>query len=537
MAGLSPMTLLKRWGLWGAVVCLLGAGALAIFVPWLTRLRWGLVIAAGVLVVATAIVSWREGASLLGRRGTRYGASAALLVVMALGIAVMANAVSLRYSTRWDLTENKRHSLSSQTLRVVRGLKAPVEAIAFFRSDQPTKRVAEELLKQYAASSGGKFTYRMEDPDRSPGLARQLGVESYGTLVVKSGETSEKVLEPEEERLTNALVKVTRSGKRVVYVLKGHGEREIANTERPGLSRAKEELEKANYEVKDLVLARDPKVPTDASVVVVPGPRTDLFPQELEALDAYLAKGGKAFFMADPFQAEGLAKHLAKYGITLGDDIVIELNPVGRLFGVGPEVPVVNQYERHPITKDLAGVMTLFPLTRSVQVSKTPPRGAAPQVLARTSPQSWGETDRVALQKGEVKPDANDTPGPVPVAAVVTVDVLAGGDKKGPEAKGDDAKGEDRTPTKARIVVVGTSNLASNQFLGAQGNKDFFLNVVSWLAEDEDQVAVRPRDTRQNPIFLTAAQSQAVLWLSLLVLPGAVMVCGIWVVVSRRRQK
>ncbi|PYM49517.1 MAG: hypothetical protein DME16_08890, partial [Candidatus Rokuibacteriota bacterium] len=345
------MSLLKRWGMSAAVVFLLAAAALAVFVPWLTRLRWALVIVAGVLIIATAAANWREGASFLGRRGTRYGASAALLVVLALGIVVMANAVSLRYSARWDLTENKRHSLASQTVKVLQGLKTPVEVIAFFRSDQPGKRVAEDLLKQYASASKGKLTYRMEDPDRSPGLAKRLGVESYGTLVLQSGEKSEKVLDAEEERLTNALVKVTRSGKRIVYVLKGHGEREIGNTERPGLSRAKDELEKVNYEVKDLVLARDPKVPADASVLIIAGPRTDLFPQELEAIDAYLSRGGKVFFMADPFQAEGLAKYLTKYGITLGNDVVIELSPIGRLFGVGPEVPVINQYEQHPITK------------------------------------------------------------------------------------------------------------------------------------------------------------------------------------------
>ena len=531
------MSLLKRWGMSAAIVFLLGAAALALFVPWLTRLRWALVIAAGVLIIATAAANWREGASFLGRRGTRYGASAALLVVLALGIVVMANAVSLRYSARWDLTENKRHSLASQTVKVLQGLKTPVEVIAFFRSDQPGKRVAEDLLKQYASASKGKLTHRMEDPDRSPGLAKRLGVESYGTLVLQSGEKSEKVLDAEEERLTNALVKVTRSGKRIVYVLKGHGEREIGNTERPGLSRAKDELEKVNYEVKDLVLARDPKVPADASVLIIAGPRTDLFPQELEAIDAYLTRGGKVFFMADPFQAEGLAKYLTKYGITLGNDVVIELSPIGRLFGVGPEVPVINQYEQHPITKDLGGVMTLFPITRSVQLSKAQVRGVAPQVLARSSQQSWGETDRAGLQRGEVKPDANDTPGPVPVAAVVTLDVLPGAGAKSEGATEAGAKAEDQMPAKARIVVVGTSNLATNQFLGAQGNRDFFLNVVSWLADEADQVAVRPRDTRQNPIFISEAQSQAVLWLSLLVLPGAVMVCGIFVVVSRRRQK
>jgi ABC-type uncharacterized transport system involved in gliding motility auxiliary subunit len=88
---------------------------------------------------------------------------------------------------------------------------------------------------------------------------------------------------------------------------------------------------------------------------------------------------------------------------------------------------------------------------------------------------------------------------------------------------------------KARIVVVGTADFASNQFLGAQGNKDFFLNVVSWLAEEEDLLSVRPKDTKQNPIVLTSAQSNLVLWLPLAILPGAVVICGMMVMARRRR--
>ena len=127
-------------------------------------------------------------------------------------------------------------------------LSTPVEAIAFFRSDTPGKKTAEDLLKQYASYSNGKLTWRMEDPDRAPGLARRYGVETYGTVVLeRDGQgrrrKSEKILDAEEEKLTNGLVKVTREGKRVVYVLKGHGELDIANTDRPGLSQAKEQLE------------------------------------------------------------------------------------------------------------------------------------------------------------------------------------------------------------------------------------------------------------------------------------------------------
>ena len=526
------MSLVKKNVGWLGVLCLLGAGALTVFVPWLTRLRWILVIAGAVLLLASLLLNAREAQGVLGRRGTRYGAGAAVMILLALGVVVFANALSSRHSVRWDFTENRRNTLSPQTVQVLKTLKTPVEAIAFFRTDTAGKRTAEDLLGQYAAQSRGKFTWRLEDTDKAPGLAREYGVESYGTVVIKGGgpdaARTEKVLDPEEEKLTNALVKVTRSGKRTVYVIKGHGEREVTNTEKAGFSQARDQMDKANYEVKELLLAREPKVPDDAAVVIVPGPKTDLFPQEIAALDAYIARGGKALFMATPFSAEGLRTYLEKYGILLDDDVVIELNPLGQLFGTGPLVPIVSQYDQHPITKDLAGVMTLFPLTRSVEAVKSPPKGTAIQPLAKTSAQSWGETDKSVFSKGEAKPDPGEKRGPLAVALVATVDV-----EGKPDAKPEGA--EPKKAVKARLVVVGTADFASNQFLGAQGNKDFFLNVVSWLAEEEDLLSVRPKDTKQNPIVLTSAQSNLVLWLPLAILPGAVVICGMVVMARRRR--
>jgi len=523
------MDVARRYSAWAGVLCLLAAGALALFVPWLTRLEYALLIAGAVLLVLALIMNGGAVRGLMGRRATRYGAGATLMVLLALGVVVFANALSTRHSTRWDLTENRRNTLSPQTIQLLRGLKAPVQVIAFFRTDTPGKRTAEDLLNQYAGYSSGKFVWRLEDTDKAPGLAREYGVESYGTVVLKSADVPpkiEKVQDAEEEKLTNALVKLTRSGKRVVYTLKGHGEREIGNTERAGFSQAKDQMEKANYEVKELLLAREAKIADDAALVIVAGPRTDLFPQELGALDTYLAQGGKAFFMATPFQSDGLTKYLQKYGVLLADDVVIELNPIGQLFGVGPLVPIINQYESHPITKDLRGVMTLFPLTRSMEAAKTPPKGITVSALARTSAQSWGETDKSVFQRGEAKPDPGEKTGPLAVALVATID---------PEGK--TAGAEDKKPARSRLVVVGTADFASNQFLGAQGNRDFFLNAVSWLAEQEDLISIRAKDTRQNPIVLTSAQSNLVLWLPLAVLPGAVLFCGIMVVVKRRRLK
>jgi ABC-type uncharacterized transport system involved in gliding motility auxiliary subunit len=482
--------------------------------PWLW---WGLLVAGVVLVLASAVVHLGDFRLALGRRTARYGLNTAIMVVLLLCVIGLVEAMSYRHNARLDLTENRRHSLSPQTIEVLKALKQDVNAIAFYRSDQPGKRVAEDLFKQYARYGGSRFSWRVVDPDREPGMARRYAVESYGTIVLETKDRSEKVTDAEEEKLTNGLVKLTREGKRVVYVLQGHGERELGNTDRPGFSEAKAAMERSNYEVKPLVLARQDKVPADAAVLVLPGPRTELLPPELDALDKYLGGHGKLLAMLDPaimggVQVEGLKRLLARYGFELGDNLIIELNPLGRLFGIGPEVPIVQQYESHPITRDLAGISTLFPIARSVGNAKAPPTGISVQPLARTSPESWGETDRASLQAGQVKPDPADPKGPLGVAAVATRE-------------------------KARLVVVGTSNLAANQFINLQGNRDFFLNTVSWLAEQEDLISIRPRDSKQSPIFLTSQQAQMVFLVPVVVVPGLVLVGGVLTFLRRRADK
>ncbi|PYN04157.1 MAG: hypothetical protein DME07_04435 [Candidatus Rokuibacteriota bacterium] len=500
---------LADWGGYVGLVVLAAAATLPFVRPELYRLRWALAIAGVLLVLASLVARIEDFRGFVGRRTVRYGVNTAVALLLVLGATVVVQALSSRHSTRWDLTENKRFSLSPQTIQLLGGLKTDVSAVAFFRSDQPGKRVAEDLLKQYARYSNGKLTWRSVDPDREPGLARRYGIESYGTIVLETKAKSEKVLDPEEEKLTNGLVKVTREGKRTVYVIQGHGESDLASSERPGFTEAKSAMEKSNYEVKPLVLAREGKIPDDATVVILPGPRTDLLTPELAALDTYVGRGGKVFAMVNPFQNEGFKKHLLKYGLQLDDDLVVEQNPIGQVFGIGPEVPIVQQYESHPITRDMGGIMTLFPLTRSITAVKTPPPGVNVQMLARTSPGSWGETNRADLNRGVAQPDPQDPKGPLAVAAVATL-------------------------AKARIVVYGTSNLAANQFLNIQGNRDFFLNTVSWLAEEEDQISIRAKDTKQTPVFMSGNQAQAVFLLPVVVLPGLVLVGGIVAVIRRR---
>ena len=509
---------LADWAFYPGIAALAAAVVQQLFLPQYAAFRWPLIIAGLVLVLVSVLPRLRDPRPALGTRTARYSLNTAVFVLLLLGVITVVEALSFRHNARVDLTESSRYSLSAQTIQTLKGLKTKVSAIAFYRADQPGKRLIEDLFKQYARVAGDNFVWKSVDPDKDPALARGFGIENYGTTVLEAKGRTEKVQDADqEEKLTNALLKVTREGKRVVYVVQGHGEADLASSERAGFADAKAALEKANYDVKPLPLARQGKIPEDAAVVIVPGPRSDFFAPEIDALDGYLGKGGKLLAMINPpfpekSQPESLRKLIGRYGVGLDDDLVIELNPIGQVFGIGPQVPIVQQYEPHPITRDMTGFTTLFPLARSLSTPKTPPAGITVQPLARTTADSWGETNRASLEAGQVKPDPEDPKGPLTLAAVATKD-------------------------KSRLVVYGTANVAINQFLNVQNNRDFFLNTVSWLAEQEDQISIRPKDTKSTPVFLTSQQAQAVFWLPVVILPGAAVVGGIVAVVRRRSIK
>src|SRR5262249_60964505 len=117
--------------------------------------------------------------------------------------------------------------------------------------------------------------------ERSARVARDYGFETYGTVareaVLKDGQKKqEKIQDLDEEKLTNALIRVTRSGKRVVYFLRGHGEKDPGSSERTGYGQMKAAIEKLNYDVKDLVLGRDTNVPPDATTCATSRPTKQL---------------------------------------------------------------------------------------------------------------------------------------------------------------------------------------------------------------------------------------------------------------------
>jgi len=465
----------------------------------------------------------------LAGRSARYGAGSALSVLLVLGILILVSAMTAKNSVRFDLTTDKRHSLAPQTLKVLEGLSVKVKATGFFQGEGGFQVRGRDLLDQYAHVSS-KFEYEIVDPDRHPARAKAAGITRYDTVVVEAGGRSEKINNLSEERLTNALIRLTRPGKKVVYFLTGHGEKDPAAVEKNGYSTVKTALEDQNYEVKSLLLMQTGEMPEDAAVLVAAGPQKALFAEEIAAIDRYLRQGGKVLFLIDPETAPELADYLAGLGVKLGDDIIVD--KMSRLFGGEYLIPLVAKYPQHPVTRDF-NLASFFPVARSVSVSGKQVEGVKVAPLAETSDQAWAETDLKRLNQGQAQfVQGQDIKGPIPVAVAGTISLEEEEKPEKETPRPNDLEGRKK---EGRFIVFGDSDFAANAYFRLQGNGDLFLNSVSWLAEEADLAAIRPKEAKAQPLMLSAIQARLIFWFPVVILPLAVLVIGV-LVLTRRSQ-
>ena len=444
------------------------------------------------------------------------GANLALYTLAGIAIVVLINWFVNRHDRRWDLTPGQEYSLSPQSKKLLHELKRDVTIYAFDRKDAFEKR--RDLLSNYSIASH-RVSVQYIDPDRQPALGNQFGVTNYGTIIVAAGDRHFQAQSNNEEGVTNALIRVLK-GEKTICFIQGHGERNPDSTDRDGFQNIKQELNNESYQVKTLVLLQKNEIPPDCGIVVVAGPKHDYLPPEIDTIRAYVEGGGRALLMLDPgVKLPNLDQLLAGWGINVRNDLVVDLNPVARLFGTSPDMPLIIQYGSNPIVEPLKRVATLFPLTRSFEISKTAPAGAFPDMLCQTSDASFGvEGFKPDMQKVSFRP-GKDIKGPLTVAVADTISNQNAKEKK-PEG---------------RVVTVGTSLVAANAYLGFQGNKDLVMNTVNWLSAEEDLISIRPKSAEHQHLNLNQQQMGRLLYLGVFGLPLCIVIIGVGVWWRRRR--
>jgi ABC-type uncharacterized transport system involved in gliding motility auxiliary subunit len=477
----------------------------------------------GVLAVVLWATSSRDTlGTLMGHRAARYGANAVVYSLGFIGVLIAVNYIFALHHRRFDLTSERVFSLSPQSDKVVRALNQPLKFYGFFEGGRDQR--AEELFQSYTYASP-KITYQLIDPEKNPEVATRYNVTRMPTTHIQYGDQGTNVSETTEQAITNGIIKVTSTGTKAACFLQGHGEASIEDMDNAGgFGRAAQALAGENYEIKPLTLMTAPKVPSDCVVVIVVGPEKPLFPAEIDALSSYLKNGGRALVMLRPPRSDlaaaeaSLVTMIGQWGLTVGDDIVLDQQL--HLFQ-GPTLglsPLVELYPPHPITRGFTKD-TLWPMVRSVEPAKDIKFGLQTWPLAQTGDTSIAAAGVDAIFKQQkFQQGPKDRKGPITIAAAVDAD-----NKKLKWGEGD-----------ARLVVYGSTDFADNQDISQVFNQDFFLNTVDWLAGQSATIAIRARALRASRVNLSVSQFNTVFVASVLMLPELLLILGIVVWWERR---
>ncbi|PKN91300.1 MAG: hypothetical protein CVU44_19490 [Chloroflexi bacterium HGW-Chloroflexi-6] len=442
----------------------------------ITRGLWA---SAAVVMLGLAVTAFLDAEGVrkfFTGRQARYGSNSAILLLAFLGVLFFINALVFDNPKTWDVTEDQQNTLSPETVAILETLDSPVTARAYFSSQTPTSSV-KQLLDNFKSASKDNFNYEFINPEFNPVQAEEDKVERDGTIVLVMGEQREVVSFASERDLASGILRLKNPGERLVYFVTGHGELSIDTPSETAYTLVKQSLEYKNYTVANLNLLSEGQVPENAAALVIAGPQTPFSEAEVAALRAYLDRGGGLIVMKEPpLSAEAIATSdpldeiLTEWGISLSNDFVIDPNVNPASIAVADP----SMYASHPITQGLAGFYTAFPTARSLS-ALTVPENIIITPLAFTGVNAWGETDLESINNNTPAFDeGSDTSGPLTLA-IASEDWMKS----------------------ARLVVFGDSELAADAIY-QQGNGDIVVNAIDWVAEQDDQISLTPKESTER---------------------------------------
>ncbi len=473
------------------------------------------------------------------QRRLATGGNALLVSGLVVAIVVLLVGFAERNALRFDLSQDGGNTLERNTLVVLEALDEQEHTVvvtafsAQLRNDDAVQknRQLQDLLGELDRHST-RLQTEFVDFDADRVTAERMGVRQYGTVVVQGRGDRVDFIERElfkrvrtesgsefeflgEALVAKAIQQVLSDEPRVVYLLEGHRELTATSTGPRGLEQWTSLLDAQGLAVRPLNLLRGsdpggPVVPDDASAVLIVGPRAPMTPHEESALREYIGTGGALGFIADP---EGtIPGFIEQLGLLFPDGIVMDTVSYFPYLD-RPQL----QYRRHTITDELIEAKVDTVVVNSAPVVLAGAAGVVAEPVLVTSRTGWIERGD---EREPVFEPGVDGEGPVVVAAALTA--------RAPHPL--------IAPGRAsRVFVMGDVDaLTDEQLAENPGNASFALNLVLWLAGDDDKTRLVGRRTVVRQLPLSPEQRTRVRWLVMLFMPLLSLLAGLGVWWARR---
>lgn len=433
-------------------------------------------------------------------------------VFIALLLVLVGLLGYLAWETRvqWDVSQNQRNSLSQASVEVLQKMSGPIGVTVYATAQDvrlgDVRKIISDFLALYQRAKPD-FTLTFIDPAEQPKLAQEAGIEVNGEMVVTFAGRSEHLTTVNEQAFTNLLMRLTRSSEKLVMSLTGHGERRLDGIANHDLGEFGKQLALKGFRTGALNLAIAQDVPVNASMLIIASPQTDLLEGEVAKLLAYVERGGNLLWLIDQEPLRGLQPLAEKLELTLTPGVVID--PQAQQLKAPITFALGANYGQHPITHNF-DYITVFPFARQIIANENQEWGSVS--LVEVAQSGWVESGKL---QGDITFDqTHDVAGPVSVAVALNRTL------------------QER---EQRIVVIGSGHFLANTYLGNGSNLDFGINLINWLAEDEDLIAIQPRATLDSSLAFSQSALTVIAVGFLIVLPLAFLVSG--VVVWRRRRR
>jgi ABC-type uncharacterized transport system involved in gliding motility auxiliary subunit len=497
------------------VLVFLAVAALWIAAPEYTTLNTVLTVFAFCLGLLLAFVRWKEIVILAKSAYFKKALYHTFNVLLVMGILGLVNYLGNKNQKDFDLTSQKKNTLTEQTKKVVEMVKAPMKLTVYAKREEWGGIL--NVLKLFR-NENKNIQLEAIDIDLRPDLVKEKEIQASGTVTIEYKEKVSSFVISDELSVTNAFLKALRDTPIVLYVISGHQELSCLDQTPEGLSNLCDQMKSQNYEVQTLDLTKVKEIPKDATAILVLGPINGYLEHEAKILEAFLNRGGSAFIaLAPAFKSEvydNLIKLGAPYGLTLGRDVVVDR--LSTVQGAEATIPVVSKYEEHHKITEGFTLRTIFPLSSSV---RTIEGNDTATLLAMTSsfPGSWAETDLKAVTNGKaVYKEGEDLKGPVGLLGVGEKTVLD-------------------TDRDSRFVLLGSSSFLINAYQGQSGNTTLFLNAINWMADDEGIISLNRPGVEETPVILSGQHLQMIFVISILVVP--IVFFGAAIFIYRRRRQ
>ena len=437
-----------------------------------------------------------------------------IFIIGLLTVAGLLGWLSTRYSVEADWTTSGRNSLSADSRQLLDEMHGPVHITAFARETPALRDHIRDLVARYQRHKTD-VELRFVNPDAEPERVRELGITLDGELLMAYDGRSDTIQDLSEQSLTNALLRIARPNPHKVVFLSGHGERNPRGQANHDFGQFGKLLIDKGIRVEILMLAENPAIPDDTSLLVIADPRTALLSGEVQLINRHLKNGGNLLWLMEPGTLANLEPVAETLGIELLPGTVVDATT--QLYGIdNPAFAIIPNYPMHEITRNMENKITLFPQACALDV--TAPEGWEAEPLLTTLDRAWTEIGPIS---GTIRfdQDSDERMGPLDIGYIFTR-----------------GQGDEDHATQQRVAVIGDSDFLSNSYLGNAGNINLGLAIFNWLNHDDRFIAITARTATDINLELSKLAQGIIGFGFLFVLPLALLSAGVSIWWRRRNR-